>query len=191
MATYYNFQFDAVLPEHLAKYVGIKYPNPIVEDTDYQKAFAVFEVVSNSAGEPLKISHISNHLRRDLAVKKAKSIKVPTTMLSGEKVEYLPIELQMRPRRKTYFIGDDKYEPSWTSYGDASEITIIDTENWTPEMWNYLRSVNPTKQKERALHYVKAIHNFVKQNRWIREASQTKEISACETCYLTPAELNL
>lgn len=190
MTTYYNFQFEAVLPEHFAKYEGIKYPTPIVDDSDYQKAFAVFEFVSNSAGEPLKVSHISNHLRRDLAVKKAKSIKV-LTPISGEKIEYLPVELRMRPRLQTYFIGSDTYEAGWTSYGDASNLVVFDTGHWTPEMWNYLRSVNPTKQKERAIHYQSAIHNFIVRERWIPEVRATKEISACEICHLTPAELNL
>ena len=187
MTTYYNFQFEAVLPENLAKYAGI-YPAIFVEDSDYQKTFAVFEFVSSPTGEPLRIMPISNHLRRDLAVKKAKSIKVPTP-LSGEKIEYLPVELRMRPRLQTYFIGSEAYEAGWTSYGDASNLVVLDTGHWTPEMWNYLRNVNPTKQKERALHYQEGIHKFVPQNRWIPELRATKEISACQVCYLTPAEL--
>ena len=77
-----------------------------------------------------------------------------------------------RTMTTTYFSSDG-------SYGDASNIVLAKTDDWTPAMWQAIDEAGDYDRVELAEHFMTEWHDF-------EEGSGD---FFCATCNLTPREL--
>jgi hypothetical protein len=70
------------------------------------------------------------------------------------------------------------------SYGDEDELAIYETSWWTRAMWDNIHQRDTEWGIVLADHYDKKVHDFSKVD---REGGEL----VCETCELTPEELDI
>ena len=77
------------------------------------------------------------------------------------------------------------------SYGSGSPV-VVDTDNWTPEMWEAIDDIGDMSRKELAIHFKKGLHYFgdseTARLNPIREYFNGERI--CQTCGLSNSELH-
>jgi hypothetical protein len=183
MTNYNEFQFSVDVPQALIDAGG-----PLLAtDPDYGKTAAIVEIATHEDGT-VQTAIISTHSRLDLATKKASKLARDVSKVAGgNAVDYLPVNIELVPRNKTYFGTDGEF-------GNADDLLIIDTSTWTPRMWQRLQW---TRAYSRTLaeHYQAKAHTF-EERRDYRLDPVTKSwgyvtVMGCKDCYLEAKDLNL
>lgn len=114
------------------------------------------------------------HSRMALAESKAKKLTKENTVVGRT---FISVPLNIQPRTKTYFSGH--------SFGNAEGMTVLDTSEWTMEMWSRLRYHSDTATL--AKHFAEGIHEFEEKQTW--RGSKSLLLPICKTCYLMREEL--
>jgi hypothetical protein len=177
MSKYDTFQFTAGLPEAMTPSGSF-----IVENGYYGKQAAV--IVVNELDPTAEPELLSTHERLDLADRRA-SKESREAGRAGVPKEFLPVELKLVPREKTYFDEDG-------SYGNANELLVLDTSTWTPEMWARLQWTGMFRKKL-AVHFDSKLHTFetMEWRDYSGPAGATKTITRCTECMVVDTNLNL
>jgi hypothetical protein len=116
----------------------------------------------------------SVHSRLPLAEARAKKYAKENTIAGRA---FIAVPLNLQPRNKTYFSG--------SSFGNAEEMLVLDTSEWSMEMWNKLRYNANTI--ELAKHFAEGVHEFEERKTW--RGSKSLSLPICKTCYLLREEL--
>ena len=98
-------------------------------------------------------------------------------------VDYLPLPAKKLDRKQTYI---DKNG----NIGDASELTMIDTSDWTDMMWAVVRWHGHSRH-ERVMHLLNKEHEFVPSKHFDYTTKSWIEVDKCTKCYLPKTELNI
>lgn len=114
------------------------------------------------------------HSRMALAEAKAKRLTKENTVAGRT---FIAVPLNLQPRNQTYFSG--------YYFGNAEDITILDTSEWTMEMWARIRYNNGAQ--ELAKHFAGGVHEFEEKETW--RGSKRLTLPICKTCYLMREEL--
>ena len=183
MTNYNEFQFSVVVLQALIDAGGAL----LATDPDYGKTAAIVQVFNDPDTGAVVTSVMSTHSRLDLATKKASKLAREASKSGTDTVDYLPVNIELVPRNKTYFGTDGEF-------GNADDLLIIDTSTWTPRMWQRLQW---TRAYSRTLaeHYQAKAHTF-EERRDYRLDPVTKSwgyvtVMGCKDCYLEAKDLNL
>lgn len=114
------------------------------------------------------------HSRMALAEAKAKKNNAENTTAGRT---FIAVPLNLKPRNQTYFSGH--------SFGNAEEMLVLDTSEWTMEMWGRLRYAN--KSQDLAKHFAEGVHDFQEKETW--RGNKRLTLPICKTCYLLREEL--
>lgn len=118
----------------------------------------------------------SYHSRIQIAEKKVKEY---TKSNSDPDVKFISIPVNLKPRNKTYFSGNN--------FGNAQDIAVFDTSEWTMEMWALLRY--NYRGQEMATHFAGGVHEYEDKKVW--RGRKSLELPVCKTCGLLREELYL
>lgn len=116
----------------------------------------------------------SVHSRLPLAEARAKKYAKENTIAGRT---FIAVPLNLQPRNQTYFSG--------SSFGNAEGLMVLDTSEWSMEMWARLRYSADTTTL--ATHFAEGVHEFETKKTW--RGSKYLELPLCKTCYLLREEL--
>lgn len=116
----------------------------------------------------------SVHSRGSLAESKAKRNTKENTIAGRT---FIAVPLNIKPRNQTYFSGD--------SFGNAEGMLVLDTSEWSMEMWSRLRYQANTEVL--AKHFAEGVHDFEEKQTW--RGSKYVKLPICKVCFLMREEL--
>ena len=185
MKNYEFFNYKVDVPEGLLKAIGKD--EVIADNNDYNKTACVLEVLTKDSGE-IVVNVASMHNTQTLAVRKVdrlyKELKSKARYYAGfSGVDYLALSASKIDRKQTYI---DKNG----NIGDASELTMLDTSDWTDMMWAIVRWHGGSRH-ERVMHLVNKDHEFVLSKHFDHTTRTWIDVDKCNKCYLTKLDLNI
>jgi hypothetical protein len=185
MKNYEFFNYKVDVPEGLLKAIG---KNEVIADNnDYNKTACVLEVLTKDDGE-IVVNVASMHNTQTLAVRKVdrlyKEFKSKSRYYAGfSGVDYLALPATKIERKQTYIDTNG-------NIGDASELTMLDTSDWTDMMWAVVRW-HGSSRHERVMHLINKDHEFVLGKHFDYTTKTWVELEKCTKCYLPITELNV
>ena len=185
MKNYEFFNYKVDVPEGLLKAIG---KNEVIADNnDYNKTACVLEVLTKDDGE-IVVNVASMHNTQTLAVRKVdrlyKELKDKEHYYRGfSGVDFLALPATKVERKQTYIDHNG-------NIGDANELTMLDTSDWTDMMWAVVRWHGPSRH-ERVMHLINKEHEFSLHKRFDPTAGAWVEVDTCTKCYLSKPDLNI